>query len=467
LSVPVLMNWYHPLLILTWNAAVTPYFLPGQPFVWMLVAFIGVGFAVVNRLTSPEARFVSVPSVSRALLFLLLVVLVTAYSRGGVGLRVFGSTQQGGKGYFYIIGAIAGYFALISKRVPKEKAATFVALFFLVGVSSLVPNLAYFAGRRFEFLFYLFPPMYAYEQASGDYSVGLSFSRMYGLTFASNGLYCYLLARYGLRGIFDLGRPLRLVLFLAAALGCLFCGFRSFMLLFVLTLMAQFFAEKLYQPRMLVGVVAGLVVLAGVALPLLDHMPVVVQRSISFIPDRFLPVALNAVARASANDSSEWRLNMWADVLPEVPQYLLYGKGYKHDPKELEFALMQDRSARLRAYAWALVTSSYHNGPLTLLVPFGIWGVLGFLAFAVASIKYLLHNYRHGDPSLKTANTFLLAYFVAKLIYYLGVFGSFYSDFFVFTGIIGLSISVNGAIPQPGQEPVETPLEEPATVAER
>src|SRR5512144_2437874 len=100
LSIPVLMNSYHPLLVLTWNAAITPIFLPGQPFIWMLVAFVGIGFAVISRLTSAEAQFVPVLSVNRALLVLLGVVFVTAYVRGGVGLRSLGSSQYGGRGYF-------------------------------------------------------------------------------------------------------------------------------------------------------------------------------------------------------------------------------------------------------------------------------------------------------------------------------------------------------------------------------
>ncbi len=68
-----------------------------------------------------------------------------------------------------------------------------------------------------------------------------------------------------------------------------------------------------------------------------------------------------------------------------------------------------------------------------------------FLWFAIASIKYLYRNYRYGDPDLRVINTFLLAFFIARFIYYMTVFGNFYSELYFFTGLIGLSVSLNGS----------------------
>jgi len=59
LSVPLLLKWNHPILILSWNAVVTPAFLPGQPYAWMLLAPLGLLFAVLSRSVNPEARFLS------------------------------------------------------------------------------------------------------------------------------------------------------------------------------------------------------------------------------------------------------------------------------------------------------------------------------------------------------------------------------------------------------------------------
>ena len=76
---------------------------------------------------------------------------------------------------------------------------------------------------------------------------------------------------------------------------------------------------------------------------------------------------------------------------------------------------------------------------------FGIWGVIGVLWFWFACLRVLYLNYRHGDPALRTYNIFFLAYYITKVVMFLFVFGGLYSDMFYFTGIIGLSVSLNGA----------------------
>src|SRR6266404_3369398 len=51
--VPALMKWHHPLLVLSWNVALLPIFLPGAPPVWVLVAMASILFAVLNRSVDP------------------------------------------------------------------------------------------------------------------------------------------------------------------------------------------------------------------------------------------------------------------------------------------------------------------------------------------------------------------------------------------------------------------------------
>jgi choline-glycine betaine transporter len=96
-----------------------------------------------------------------------------------------------------------------------------------------------------------------------------------------------------------------------------------------------------------------------------------------------------------------------------------------------------------------ILSGDYHSGPFSLLIPFGIWGVLAFLAFIILALRVLYRNYRHGDAGLLRINTFLLSYFVAKLVFFLGVFGAIHLDVAVFAGIVGLSVSFNGGMCQP------------------
>src|SRR5262249_32220120 len=118
LSVPLLMKWHHPLLIVCWNVTANPLFLPGQPALWALMGMTSLFFALRGCRANPPRRFVQVPSITRPLLFLAAVVMSTAFLTGGIGFRFFGSERYGGKSYFYIFAAIASYFAFTSQRIP-------------------------------------------------------------------------------------------------------------------------------------------------------------------------------------------------------------------------------------------------------------------------------------------------------------------------------------------------------------
>src|SRR5437868_5085243 len=109
--IPMLVKWHHPMLILTWNACLSLYFLPGAPALWMVMAGCSLLIAILTRATDSKRRFLHTPSVMLPLLFLTGVILITARLTGGFGMRVLGGGTFGGRGYIIIIAAIMGYFA--------------------------------------------------------------------------------------------------------------------------------------------------------------------------------------------------------------------------------------------------------------------------------------------------------------------------------------------------------------------
>ncbi len=84
--------------------------------------------------------------------------------------------------------------------------------------------------------------------------------------------------------------------------------------------------------------------------------------------------------------------------------------------------------------------------------------MIGFVWFLAAALRVLYQNYRFGDPNLKRINTCLLVMFAARVVLFIFVFGSLYSDLCIFTGLIGFSVSLNGP-QQPEAEP-ETVIED-------
>lgn len=441
---PVLMRYHHPLLVVCWNAVVTPLFLPGQPYLWSLMALTSMFFAILNRSIDADRRFLHAPPLTKSLLFLMAVVIATMIATGGFGFHAFGGERYGGKGYFYVLMAIVGYFAFASERIPVEKAGLYIGLFLLANLTSVVSHLAYMAGPRLYWLFYFFPLNAAVDQAKGEATLGASMVRYEGLPVAAAGIYGLLLARYGFRGIFDLARPWRLALLILAIFGCMQSGFRSNLILLLLTVTAVFWMEGLWRSRYMpiatcAALVAGTLFLANV-----DKLPIAAQRSLTF-----LPINVDPIARESAAATYEWRLEMWKRLLPEIPRYLIKGKGYAVDATDLYLAQNAQMLGLDAGTSVSTVAGDYHNGPLSVIIPFGIFGVLAFAWFIIASFRTLHHNYRYGDPALERINRYLLAAFFAKLVFFLTVFGSLYVDLAVFTGIVGMSVSLNGGIASP------------------
>jgi hypothetical protein len=453
LAVPLLMRWHYPMLVVSWNAAINPIVLPGRAHLWVLLAAIGLLFAMLNRAVNSNSRFVIVPAINKPLIFLMGVVLVTAMLTGGIGLRSMGSNTYGGKKYFYLLAAVAGYFALTSRRIPVNRAGLYAALFFLSGTTAVIGNIAYTLGPKFSFLLDVFSPESAADQAAASLSLDRQLVRISGLSWVSPAIYSFMLARYGIRGVLDLSRPWRLLFFMASLFIGLFGGFRSVLVMFGLTFAVLFLVEGLHRTKYL-PILAGMSLLGVVVcLPLVSKLPLAAQRTLAF-----LPIKVDPLAKLSAEASSEWRLEMWRIVLPQVPEYFFHGKGYSLDAGEVYMAQQNAARKFVDEGSGAALTMDFHNGPLSLLIPFGIYGAIGFTWFLIAGLRVLYRNYKYGAPELRNINAMLLAIFAARVVMFYLVFGSLYSDMALFLGWLGLGVALNG--PDPARDVAASEAEE-------
>jgi len=73
------------------------------------------------------------------------------------------------------------------------------------------------------------------------------------------------------------------------------------------------------------------------------------------------------------------------------------------------------RSGLLNNYEGSLVAGDYHNGPLSVLMPFGLWGAIAVAWLLAAGVKVLYDNFRYGDVRLRLINTALLSFFLAEI----------------------------------------------------
>ena len=452
LSAPILLRWHHPLLVLCWNLPLIAFFLPGRPTVFLPMLAVSLGISLLQRAMDRKKRFIPAPQITLPLLCLLAVEVVTANMMGGIGLHALGSPVMGGRKYIILLAGILGFFALTARRIPPRHAVLYVGMFLLGGGVSIIGDLVAFIPSSFYFIFLIFPfDSYALGNSSGTL-------RFTGASALSSMIFSFMLARYGVHGIFRAGKPWRLVVFILFTVLGLFGGFRSLLMYCALLFMIQFYLEGLHRTRLLPVLAFAALLAALVCLPMASRLPYTFQRALSF-----LPVNIDSAVQADAQASLQWRFDMWKALLPQVSDHLLLGKGYAITQDEYQ---MMGRDSSFRSVDPAeqalALSSDYHSGPLSVILSFGIWGAIAFLWFLTAGVWALHHNRLYGDPALRGINNFLFAMFLTKVIVFFFIFGALSDDIVVMTGLLGLSVSLNGGICRPDKKPATTTADAPA-----
>ncbi len=448
---PIFIKWHYPIMVFGLSCPMYLFFIKGTPPLWQVIVIISLSIAIVERAINSKRRFISAPSIVWPLLFTVAMALATAKLTGGIGLHQLGGDVSGGKKYILLFLGIAVFFALTSQKIPKERRSLYVGLFILSGVLTFVGDLAVMLPSPLNYINFIFPP-----SIQNDVPVEIGQTRLGNFATAAGTLANFMMARFGLRGIFSGGKnwwrtPAFLLLLILTLLG----GFRTIVFTYAALCILMFFLEGLHRTRLLpVFLFAGVL---GISLlvPLVHKLPFTFQRALSF-----LPLDIDPLAAADAEGSSEWRYRMWHDLWPQVPQYLLLGKGYALSATDIgmigDSALSSGAEVRMDSSQQSLaISGDYHNGPLSVLMPFGAWGGIAFIWFTLAGLRVLYRNFKYGDPQIKTTNIFLLANYLQHYFGFFFIFGSYSSDTFFFAGIIGFSIALNGGVlgPQPKPNP--------------
>jgi hypothetical protein len=94
---------------------------------------------------------------------------------------------------------------------------------------------------------------------------------------------------------------------------------------------------------------------------------------------------------------------------------------------------------------------------LSLIIPFGIWGVIAVLWFLAAGTRVLYLNAKYGGPDLQLVNAFLMMMFVWEALGFVSCVAGMQiaAELTNFAGFLGLSISLNNGVCRPEGEKVE------------
>jgi hypothetical protein len=448
LAFPLLLRWHHPLLVLSWNLSAIVFFLPGRPELWLLMALASMGISLGQRALA-GTRFISVPQVTWSLLCMIGVVIFTARMTG-MGLRSMGSEVYGGRRYAYLLCGIVAYFALSARRIPPERAGLYIGMFCLAGLTGILSDLSVVMPGPLHYIYLFFPGNYYAQQVV---SINAGPLRLGGASTVSLAIFSYMLSKYGLRGIFLSGKSWRWVVLFLTLGYALFGGFRGIVIYYGMMFALQFYLEGLHRTKLLPMFMALGIALAVLLVFLTPKLPLTIQRALAF-----LPLQIDQQVQKTADESLDWRLEMWKAILPQVPHYLLIGKGYA--VSSMDFNQLTGDNAAIHSVAagfeqnqYFAIAGAYHNGPLSVIMTFGIWGCIAVIWFWVAGMWVLSCNYRYGNPVLQKVNLFLLVAFAARIVYFLTIFGQIDLDILTFSGWLGLSVALNGGVCQPAPAP--------------
>jgi hypothetical protein len=458
---PIFIKWHYPIMVFGLAFPAYLFFLVGRPPCWQVVVMLSLGIAIVERTLSSEKRFLRVPSMTWPLLFTVAMAALTAALTGGFGLHLLGGEVGGGKKYIVLILGVAIYFALTSRRIPREHWKFYVGLYFLSALPNFISDVFPFLPAPLNYINLLFPP--SMDPTAGP-SVGIV--RLGALSNSAVAVFYFMLARHGLRGMFSPTHPFRALVFLLALGLSLLGGFRGVLIANLLVLILLFFLEGLHRTRLLPVVLLGAVLMTALLVPFARQLPFTFQRSLAF-----LPLNLDPQVRLDAEGSTEWRLQIWRDLWPRVPNYLLLGKGYLLTAGDFEMmgsgALANGAAAQMdRGNVSLAISGDYHNGPLSTLIPFGVWGAIALLWVTLAGLRVLYRNFKYGDPALRTINAFLLAWYVQHYLMFFFIFGGFEVDIGLFARTVGFSVALNGGlcgpVPKSAFAPQLQPLPAPS-----
>jgi hypothetical protein len=365
------------LIPMFWGFTGSIYVLP-LPFsvrdlVVMLVA--AVGFAL---LALRVFRFRNRWDLLDLILLLNLAQICLVFISHPVGLRSLSSETVGARPYFNIAIATLAYLVLSNQALSGRLARSLPILMLIpevfVSVISLAvrmkPSLGYVLARFYTgFL----PPVRAGVNAP-----------VQRIAVGSGNTLITLLCSY-FRPLTLIFRPIRLLLLLTGIVLVLISGFRSESLSVAAIFLISSYLRK--------GIADVMTVLAGMFLTLLalvlfnsvHPLPLPMQRSLSFLPGNW-----DAYAVADAAGSTEWRVQMWKDILKGT-QYIhdkVMGDGFGFSRNELSAMERQLYSTGQTQQEDSMIIGAFHSGPLSAIRFVGVVGLVLYYALLIYSAVY-------------------------------------------------------------------------------
>ncbi|MBI3875965.1 MAG: hypothetical protein HY300_08410 [Verrucomicrobia bacterium] len=395
LSLPFHTRMSAWLAVLTFSSSLIVPFFPGRPYFWEFAALLGwSGLWVTLALRKQAPSFGETLRANRWLFAAVVgycaVLVVTMLARG-VGLRILGSAQMGGRFYFQQLAC--AIFPLLFAACPfKEKTLTRLFLCQCVLTGTFVVSEFAFSFATKEMAYVL-----AFFELPGD-AVNFDIqSRMFGLRrfqslgIVGQGLFFALLTLFSLKDFYR-ARGLVLAPLAAGILGVgLFSGHRWVILIVGLTLLFCAWAQRFFTLRntLVSAAVAALVLVAAYSFS--RELPLTVQRALSVLPG----IEIDKQAFADGSATLETRRLLRQIGWDLIPQYVWLGRGFGQSALT-DYSPYWD----VTWVTWHVNQGRFYNGLIGLMVNTGVFGTMFMLTFLGAgtalAFRVMLHLRAHG-----------------------------------------------------------------------
>jgi hypothetical protein len=367
------------------------------------------------------------------LLALNVIWLVVTFIRHPVGLHILGSETMGARSYFNLLLALLAY-RVILRQPDSEKAVSRVPYFILAGtvVTALVNVIVYVSPAATPYVY----QFYSGVDVAGYFTSPVSRSalpRWDGLWPLGFTIVLVLCSVYPPRTLFNPARVRFYLLSLGFA-AILAAGFRNIMLWALVALVLGSWLHRGWR-EVALGTIAATLFL-GVLLMgqgRVYELPLAAQRTLSFLPGKWSPVATS-----TAEESTESRFEWWRQIIKEkLIHDWWFGDGIGVSEKDYDISVSQGMTVSM--FEWFTITGSYHNGPLTTIRYAGILELVLFYAYMIMAAIYSVQcvNRCRGTPLFPVA-VFLAIQLLWTPVHFTFVFGSFSDQISQHIFLVGL-----------------------------
>jgi hypothetical protein len=373
-------------------------------------------------------------SLENTIALILLLYLATCWIRNPVGVQALGSDRVGGRPYFnVVIGMMACW--IISQVSVSPRYANILILLICGGqmlegvltqLVAWVPELYFLLSAHYSvptFDLVQDPDKFLSTLPAGEGAQRLGYLGAVGtamvLTLFS---WCRPLQ-------FLQPRRLHLLVLLLLGLYCvLLSGFRSILAMMIfLALFSSYYWKGRSDVTKLIAIgTFGLLVLI-IGNGVFFKLPYPAQRTLSFLPGRWDPIA-----KADAEQSTKWRVEMWEQMLT-TDRYIenrVLGDGFGFRKRDLEtmlyFARYGDTSQGQENF---MISGNVHSGPISAIRYAGYIGLVLILTLQIVLAKkaWRLLFLARGTPFRYLA-FFLCSPIVFQPFAFVFIFGAFEMD---------------------------------------